>query len=222
MAYPLLKDRTEVSFRSISTAAESKVTGNLDSAFAEYGPDMEEFEYEDEAEWAGEEEVFDEAELMELAGEMLELDSEAELDQFLGKMIKRVGKRLQRTVRSRLGRTVGGFLKGVAKKALPFAGCAVGAYFGGPQGARIGKGVGSCARGMLGFEAETLGEEDQEFEGAKQFVRMTGEAVKTALAVPETIDPAVAAEQAVAAAAAKFAPALLETTFSNSRSIFYA
>jgi uncharacterized protein (DUF697 family) len=182
--------------------------GNLDSAFMEYGPELEEFEY-DEEEWEGEGEAFDEAELMELAGELLQVESEAELDQFLGKLIKKAARKVRRVVRSPIGRTVGGFLKSVAKKALPFAGAALGGVVGGPLGAKIGRGLAKCARGVLGFEAETLSEEDEEFEGAKQYVRLSGEAVKSALTAPTNINPTAVAQQAVAAAAAKHAPAIM-------------
>jgi hypothetical protein len=60
----------------------------------------------------------------------------------------------------------------------------------------------------MGLEAETLNTEDREFEGAKQFVRMGGEAVKSVLAVPPGVNPASAAQQAVTAAAASHAPGL--------------
>jgi hypothetical protein len=181
--------------------------GNPDSVFMEYSPEFESFEFE-ESEWSGEAEVFNEAELMELAGELLEIDSEAELDQFLGKLIKRVGRGLGRVVRSPIGRAVGGFLKGVAKRALPLAGTALGGFVGGPLGAQIGGGLASAAGGALGLEAETLNAEDQEFEGAKQFVRLSGAAVKSALAAPSSVNPASAAQQAVGAAAARLAPGL--------------
>ena len=61
----------------------------------EYGQELEfeNFEFED-SEWSGEGEVFSEAELMELAGELLEINSEAELDHFLGKLIKKAGSAL--------------------------------------------------------------------------------------------------------------------------------
>lgn len=182
--------------------------GNPESAFMEYSPEFENFEFE-ESEWSGEDEVFSEAELMELAGELLEVDSEAELDQFLGSLIKRVGKRFRYVIRSPFGRAIGGFLKRAAKKALPLAGGALGAYLGGPMGAQIGSGLASAAGGALGLEAETLNAEDQEFEGAKQFVRMSGEAVKSALAAPSSLNPASAAQQAVSAAVARLAPGLV-------------
>ena len=63
-------------------------------------------------------------------------------------------------------------LKGVAKKALPLAGTAVGTSLGGPLGAQIGSGLatdgGQCPRSG----SRKLDQEDREFEGAKQFVRL--------------------------------------------------
>lgn len=185
--------------------------GNLDSTFMEYSPEFENFEFE-ASEWSGEGEVFNEAELMELAGELLEVDSEAELDQFLGKLIKRAARSVGRAIRSPIGRAVGGFLKGAAKMALPLAGTALGGAVGGPLGATIGGGLASAAGNALGLEAEMLNSEDQEFEGAKQFVRMSGEAIKSALAAPAHVDPTSAAQQAVTAAAAKLAPGLMGRT----------
>jgi hypothetical protein len=184
------------------------VMGNLDNAFMEYSPEIENFEF-DEAEWAGEGEVFNEAELMELATELLQVDSEAELDQFLGNLIKRVGRGIGKVVRSPIGRAIGGVIKGAAKRALPLAGAALGGMVGGPLGAKIGSGLASAAGGALGLEAEMLNAEDMEFEGAKQFVRMSGEAVKSALKAPGGGNPANVAQQAVTAAATRLAPGLL-------------
>jgi hypothetical protein len=165
---------------------------SFEGSYLEYSPEVESFEFE-ESEWAGED--ISEAELMELAGELLQVDSEAELDQFLGKLIKRVGRGIGKIVRSPVGRAIGGFLKGAAKKALPLAGAALGGYFGGPLGAKIGSGLATAAGGALGLEAEMLSAEDREFEST--------------LAAPPGVSPASAAQQAVKAAAAKFAPGLL-------------
>ena len=181
---------------------------NQENTFMEYSPEFENFEFE-ESEWSGEDEVFNEAELMELAGELMEVNSEAELDQFLGKLIKRVGRGLGKVVRSPLGRAVGGFLKGLAKRALPLAGTAFGGMVGGPLGASIGRGLASAGGTALGLEMEMLNNEDQEFEGAKQFVRMGGEAVKSAISAPQNLNPNGIAQQAVTAAAAKLAPGLM-------------
>lgn len=175
-----------------------------ESALMEYSPEFgfETFEF-GQQEWSGESEIFSEAELMELAGELLEINSEAELDRFLGNIIKKAGG----FIRSPVGRAIGGALKGLAKKALPFAGTALGGLLG-PAGAMIGGKLASVAANAL--EMETLEAEDREFEGAKQFARMCGEAAKTALSAPANVNPQVAAQQAVTAAAAKFAPVLTE------------
>ncbi|MGR0481507.1 MAG: hypothetical protein ACTFAL_08940 [Candidatus Electronema sp. V4] len=125
-----------------------------------------------------------------------------ELDQFLGGLIKKVGG----FVRSPAGRAIGGALKGLAKKALPFAGTALGGLLV-PAGAMIGGKLASVAANAL--ETEMLEAEDREFEGAKQFVRMCGEAAKTALAAPANVNPQIAAKQAVTAAAAKYVPGLM-------------
>jgi hypothetical protein len=86
---------------------------------------------------------------------------------------------------------------------------ALGGVVGGPLGAAIGGGLASAAGGALGLEAETLSAEDQEFEGAKQFVRMSGQAISSALAAPPSLGPTSAAQQAVTAAASRLAPGLL-------------
>jgi len=185
----------------------------MDNEFMEYTPEFENFEFEnfefEDSEQAGEGEVFTEAELMELAGELMEVNSEAELDQFLGKLIKKAGKAVRGVIRSPIGRAIGGYLKSAAKKALPLAGAAIGTYFGGPLGAKIGSGLASAAGGAMGLEAEMLNMEDREFEGAKQFVRMGGNAVKAVLAAPPNVNAASAAQQAVTAAVSRLAPGLV-------------
>ena len=93
----------------------------------------EQFEFE-EAEWG---EVFNESEVIELTAELMDVTNEEELDLFLGKLIKKAGGAIKKVVKSPIGRAVGGVLKGVAKKALPIAGGALGTYFGGPLGAKI-------------------------------------------------------------------------------------
>ena len=189
----------------------------------EFNPEMSSFEseqYEDEqfeneqfeqfefgeAEWA---EVFSESEVMELTAELMEVTNEAELDRFLGKLIKKAGGALRKVVKSPIGQAVGGVLKGVAKKALPIAGGALGAYFGGPLGAKIGSGLASAAGSALGLELEALSQEDREFEGGKQFVRFAANTVKNAVSAPPSINPSSAAQAAATKAAQIYAPNLL-------------
>jgi hypothetical protein len=165
----------------------------------------------DEFGWAGETEaVFSEADEMELASQLLEVSDEQELDQFLGGLIKKVGG----FIRSPAGRAIGGVLKGLAKKALPLAGTALGTFVGGPLGAQIGSGLASAAGGALGLESETWSQEDREFEGAKQFVRIAGDAIKNVAAAGPGVDPRSAAQAAVVQAAQAMAPGLLRSAAS--------
>jgi hypothetical protein len=187
---------------------------DIDRTQLEFSQEMpgfqsEQFEYgAGETEWSGES-VLSEADEIQLAGELLEVTNEAELDRFLGDFIKKVGSVAGQVIRSPIGQAVGGVLKGVAKKALPLAGGAIGGYFGGPLGAKIGSGLASAAGSALGLEAEALEQEDREFEGAKQFVRVAADTVKAAAAAPAGADPRAVAQAAAVAAAKKFAPALL-------------
>jgi hypothetical protein len=178
--------------------------------YQEYNPETEAFEseqFEYEASWSGE--VFGEAELMELAAELLEVRDEAELDRFFGGLIRKAGQAIGQVVKSPIGKAVGGVLKGVAKQALPIAGTALGAYLGGPLGAKVGSGLASMAGKALGLELESMSLEDREFEGAKQFVKFAGETVKNAVSAPPTADPRTAAQSAVRTAAQQHIPGLL-------------
>ncbi len=145
---------------------------------------------------------------LELASELLEVSSEQELEQFLGKLIGTVGAGLGRFARSDTGRALGGILKGAAKQALPVVGRAVGQWVspsGGAAGARIGRDVGQ----LLGLELEGLSTEDREFEVARQFVRFAGSAAKQAILAPPSVDPRTSATSAAATAARTYAPGLL-------------
>ena len=153
--------------------------------------------------------MLSEADEIQLAGELLEVTNEAELDRFLGDFIKKVGSVAGQVIRSPVGQAVGGVLKGVAKKALPMAGGAIGGYFGGPLGAKIGSGLASAAGSALGLESEQLEQEDREFEGAKQFVSVAADTVKAAASAPPGSDPRRSGPGGGRAAARKFAPALL-------------
>jgi uncharacterized protein (DUF697 family) len=166
-------------------------------------------------------EVFDEAEEMELAAELLGVTDEAELDQFLGKLLQSAGRNIGKFINSPIGRKVGGMLKNVARQALPTAGSALGGLaatgIGAAAGVPIPPQVGSAGGGqlataagsMFGLELEGLSLEDQEFEVARRFVRLAGHAVKHATAVRPQADPQTAAQAALKAAARHHAPGLL-------------
>src|SRR5262245_21490438 len=190
---------------------------DIDRTQLELNPESEYFEYEQyetDGEYSGEYsgEVFNESELMELTAELLEVADEQELDRFLGNLIRRVGGVLGKVVRSPIGRAVGGMLKGVARKALPLAVGALGGFVGGPLGARLGSSLASAAGGALGLESEVLSQEDREFEGAKQFVRLAANAVQKATAAAPSADPRAVAQSAVTQAAQALAPGLLQAS----------
>lgn len=174
--------------------------------------ESEQFEMPDqEGELYGE--VFNEAEQLELASELLEIGNEQELDQFLGRLIKRAGGAVRRAISSPLGQQLFGILKdnakNAARQALPLIGGTIGTRIGGRVGPAIGNAFSSVAGAALGLEGETLSQEDREFEGAKQFVRMAGRAVANATAASPVADPRSVARNAVAAAAQILAPGLV-------------
>jgi hypothetical protein len=190
---------------------------HIDHTQTEYGSEMSGHEAEQfelaEGEWATEaESTLSEADEHELAAELLGVASEEELDQFLGGLIKRVAKRGRRLVRSSAGRAIGGVLKGVAKRAVPLAGGALGAIVAGPLGAQIGSGLAAAAveEPAGNGDPSAQAQEDQEFDGAKQFVRLAANTVNRVVAAPAAADPRVVAQAAAIGAARALAPGLLK------------
>lgn len=189
---------------------------DIDRTTMEYSQEMNgfegeqfEFDQEGEGEWGQEGGYLSEQDEMEFANELLNVTNEAELDQFLGSLIKKVGSVAGKVIRSPIGQAIGGALKGVAKKALPLAGGAIGGYFGGPLGAKIGSGLAKAAGSAIGLEGE-MGEE-MEYEGARTFVRMAADTVqKAAQAGVKGGDPRQVVQRAVMAAARQHAPGLLQ------------
>jgi hypothetical protein len=152
-------------------------------------------------------EAFDEVEEMELAADLLEITDEAELDQFIGKIFKGVGK----FFKGGIGRKLGGLLKGVAKTALPMVGGALGSFVAPGVGTALGAKLGSAAGGMFGLELEGLSPQDQEYEVARRFVRLARSAAARAKQLQSTFPPDSAARKALTDAAKKHAPGLLQT-----------
>ncbi len=155
--------------------------------------------------WSGEvsgyaelESPFDEAEEMELAAQLLEIQDEAELNQFIGDLFKKVRRVVGRMAKSQIG----GMLKNVAKTALPFVGGALGSFMPIPGvGTAVGTALGSAVSTALEAEMEGIEPEDQEFELARRFVRLAGTAARQVAQTPPTVDPQKAAQAAVMAAA---------------------
>lgn len=161
---------------------------------------MESFEYDFEAETG----VFSEAETTALATELMSVHGDAELEQFLGKLIKGAGRALGAFIKSPTGKALGGILKGAAKQAIPVVGGGLGRLIGGEKGGQIGTDLGAVVSANINSDPEF------EFETAKDFVRMAAEAVKQVAAAAPSADAASTAKAAVSAAAAKHLPALLQ------------
>lgn len=171
-----------------------------------------EFEFENEMEleaFGDDESPFDEGEVMEMASEMLEVSSEEEMEEFIGKLFKKVARKAKKFMRSSVGRKLGGMLKGVAKKVIPLAGRAVGTYFGGPAGGAMGSRFGNMATKIFGLELEGLAPEDMEYEAARKFVKLAGAAAHKAVRASASASPSVTARKALVSAAKLHAPGLV-------------
>jgi hypothetical protein len=152
---------------------------------------------------------FSEDEEMELAAELLEIADEYELDQFLGKLIKRAKRGIARVVPPSVTRNLGGYLKGAVKKALPGVATAMGRALGGPAGGAVAGKIAPMAGRFFGLELEGLTIEDQEYEVARRLVRFAGAAAQQAAATSADGTTPAAAQEAVASAARKHAPGFL-------------
>jgi uncharacterized protein (DUF697 family) len=140
----------------------------------------------------GMETPLNEAEEEMLAAELLDVTSEGELDQFFGKLFKRVSKGLGSAASKSLKKNaggLGGLLKGIAKKALPAVGGILGTAIPIPGvGTAVGGMLGKAASNLLEPEFEGLNDEDHEFEKAKRFVRLAGHAAKASAHRPPTMN----------------------------------
>lgn len=140
----------------------------------------------------------------ELAFELLSVGSEAELDHFLGKIFRGIGRGLKAVGRfaGKVLKPLGGVLKKVAKAALPFVGRALGTLIPIPGvGTMIGGAIGSAVSKALEMELVGLNPEEAELEMARRFVRMAASATGQALQQPPDADPMTVAQDAVLQAA---------------------
>jgi hypothetical protein len=151
-----------------------------------------------------------ETELQEvaLASELLEVTNEAELDRFLGDLIRRATSAVGNLARSPTGKALGGILKQAASQAVPVVGRAIGGMIR-PGGEEAGARVAKAAGNLLGLELEGLSAEDREFEMARGFVRFATDAARKAATAPPGAPPAAVAKAAATSAARQHAPGLL-------------
>jgi hypothetical protein len=145
----------------------------------------------------------------ELAAELLEVSSEEELEEFLGKLIRGAAKAVGGVVRSPIGKALGGALKNVAKSALPVAAGALGNFVLPGVGGLVGSKLGSMAANLFEVELESMGEQEAEFEVARRYVRFATAAARNAARAPSGSPPRAVARAAVLSAARRHAPGLV-------------
>jgi hypothetical protein len=182
---------------------------DLDRTQVGFCPQLESFEYE-----FGETEM-GETEIMELAGELLELSSEQEFENFLGDLINKAGSAIKNFANSSTGKALGGMLKDAAKKALPIAGQAIGGYFGGSAGSQIGGQLGQAASNLFEAEASEYESEEREWEAATNYVKLATDAAKIAAQAAPGSNPVATARQALTEAARTHAPYLVNAIQPN-------
>jgi len=148
---------------------------------------------------------------LELATELLEVQSEEELEQFLGDLVSRATQAAGQFVHSPTGHALGDILKDAARKALPVVGSAIGDYVAPGSGGEWGRRVGNAASQLFEMELEGLSNEDKEFELARRYVQWASNAAGRAarLARRAQAAPVAIARQAAAQAAHQYAPGLL-------------
>lgn len=169
-------------------------------------PEAEQYDNEAfEGGYAGEAEL-DEVEELQLAAELLEVSDEEEMEQFLGSIFKSAWKGIKKvgSTVGKLAQPLGGVLKGIAKKALPVVGGALGSFIPIPGvGTAVGTALGNAAGNLLEAELEGLNEEDREFEKARRFVRLAHGAARKVAQTPPGTDARAAIINAVKAAMKK-------------------
>jgi hypothetical protein len=154
--------------------------------------------------------LLSEAEEMELAMELLGVSNEDEMEQFLGKMFRGIGRGLKKVGRF-VGRKVlpkiGGVLKGLAKKALPFVGGALGSLIPIPGvGTALGSALGSAVSKALEMEFGELESEEAELEVARRVVRIAATAAQKASGAPPEANPDAVVRNALLAAVRAHVP----------------
>lgn len=142
-----------------------------------------------------------------MASELLEVQTEAELEQFLGAVQRRaVGAAGRRGAGG--GRALRRALRQAARRALP----AIGRAGGAPEANGYGdpdEQQDRPAGSLFGLELEGLSREDREFEVARAFVRFADAASHEAATAPGFLSAADVAKSAATSAAQQHMPGLL-------------
>jgi hypothetical protein len=148
----------------------------------------------------------------ELAAELLSLTGEDQLDEFIGRLVQQGARAAGRALRSDVGRAVAGTVRnaavGAARQGIPQLGQVVGGAIGSrlgseDVGARIGRRLATTAlnRAGLGDREVGVGDQEVEFEVARQVVRFAQETGRAAARIQDDGDARRVSLAAAAAAA---------------------
>jgi hypothetical protein len=146
---------------------------------------------------------FSDSEERMLASQLLEVASEAELEQILRDLASKARKGVE-PVRPTAAGPVEGLLKAVSKNALPSLAAAVGATSGGPERDATAGRLGSLLDQALRARAGRMTAADadlqkcrQLFERYRRFVRVAGTATRAAAAAPPGVAPMAVAQKVI-------------------------
>jgi hypothetical protein len=187
--------------------AEAEYPGEM---FGEYPG---EYEAEYRGEYEGEDqELMSEDEELALAAELMDVRSEAEMEQFLGKLFRKIASGATNFLRSPAGQKLGNVLRQVARKyVIPIGARAIGGLVGGPPGAMIGGQLAGPAAQAMGLEVGGLSEDEAQFSIGRQFIRLAYDAARRAAAANPQLDPDQIVRFALSRAARRYAPGLLSS-----------
>ncbi|WP_091683116.1 hypothetical protein [Methylocapsa palsarum] len=129
-------------------------------------------------------------EVDELAARLASVRNNAEFDHLLGAILTHAAARSGGALSAPLGRALGGLLKSIARQGLSREKTAA----------------------ALGLELDGLRAADREYEAARRFVRLAGEASRHAAESALHLPSGLAAKAALAAAADIYAPPMLSTS----------
>jgi hypothetical protein len=145
---------------------------------------------------------------LELASRLLQVSGGHELEQFLGDVFHAAGSAAGRFARSDTGQALRAILTDAVGRALPLVRGTTGGAIGPPSGGVPPGDLAQQAGSLLGLELEGLSPPDQEFETARQLVRLAGSAYRHAAWAPRNVRPRAAARSAAAWAARRHTPGL--------------
>lgn len=150
-----------------------------------------------------------------LAHQLLQTESEDELEQFLGDLLKGAANALGGIIKGPVAGALGGALKNVVKAALPAVGSGIGSFILPGAGTAIGGQLGSLASSLFEYEGEleSMPPDQRELETAQRLVEFTVGAGQQAAHHhhhhPGMSDRAIV-NDALRASAQRYAPGLLE------------